>query len=133
MLDQRLQLLQREGRLLRAVRAPAVVGVHLDPVGAVPGLLAHGANHLGDAARLLRALRRAAQSGAQPARRRTVAGGGHDGARRHEQARAGDQALLDGALQRDVGVPRALGAQVAQRGEAGQQRGARLHAGASVR
>ena len=41
-----------------AVRAPAVVGVELDPVGAVADLAAHHARHLLDARGLLRALGR---------------------------------------------------------------------------
>src|ERR1700733_2802436 len=99
-LDRRAQLLLGEGRLLAAIRAPAVVRIEFDPVRAAAGLLAHRTYHLGYPARFLRPLRRAARVRAQPPRRRTVAAGGHDGARGDEQARTRDHALLDRAFQR---------------------------------
>ena len=46
------------------------------------------------------------------------------------QARPRDDALLDGALEADVGVARALGAEIALGGEAGEQRGAGVIHGA---
>jgi len=62
--------------------------------------------------------------------RRAVGALGHDGAGGDEQARARDHPLIDRPLDRDVGIARALGAQVAQRCEAGHQRGLGLLAGA---
>ena len=56
--DQGLELLEREGRTGLAVRPPAIVGVHLDPVGAMADLAPRDAGDLLDSGRLLRALRR---------------------------------------------------------------------------
>ena len=99
-------------------RPPAVVGVDLHPVGAVADLVAHDP-HERAVVGLFGALRHApverVASGA-------VTAGGDDGACGDQQPRAGHDALLDRLLQLDVGVAGALGAQVAQRREAGQQR-----------
>src|SRR5215831_425360 len=127
-LDQRAQLLFREGRLLRSIRTPAIVGIDLDPVGTAPRLLAHGADDLADAARLLGTLRRAAHIGTQATRCGPVRPRSDDRARRDEQARPLDEALLDRALERQVSVLRTFGAEIAERGEPGEERRPRLYA-----
>ena len=127
-LDDRLQLLLGEGRLLGAPGPPAVVRVYLDPVGAAAGLLARGAHHLGDTRGLLGPLWSTAHVRAQPARRGPVAGRGDDRPRRDKQARTRDEAVLDRPLERHVGVVGALGTEVAQGREPGEQRRTCLHA-----
>ena len=111
-----------------AAGADAVVGVQLDPVGAAGGLLAHRAHRFVRAADFLRAAGQV-EIGTEAARTGAVAGAGDDGTGGDIQARAGNQAFVDRALDRDVGVAGAFGAQVAQRGEAGQQRVARVRGG----
>ena len=128
-LDHGLQLFQGESRPRGAVGPDAIVGVDLDPVGPRGGLLAHGPHRLVDPADLFRALGDFSL-GMEVATRRTIGAGGHDGAGGDEQAWAGNQPVGDGALQRHVRHPRALGAQVAQGGEAGIQRRPGLHRGA---
>ena len=59
-----------------------------------------------------------------------VGAGGDDGARGNQQARTGNDALVDGLLQLDIGVAGALGAEVAHGGETGHQRGAQVVDGA---
>ena len=120
-LDQCLQFRGGERRLRAAVAADAVVRVHLDPVGAMSGLFAHGPKHRIDAAGFLRAAGQV-DVRAEAVRSGAVTGRRHDRPRRHEQARAGNHAFVDRALDRYIGVARALRAQVAQRGESGQQR-----------
>jgi hypothetical protein len=124
--DQGLQLLDREGRLRRAIRADPVVGIDLDPIGPGPGLLAHGLDHFGHAAGFLRALGQVGL-GIVVLAGRAVGAGGHDRPGRHEQARSRDQAVVDRLLQRHVGRADALGAEVAQGGEAGFQCRLGLH------
>src|SRR5205809_1410116 len=88
----RLELLERERRLVLAVRAPPGIGVHLDPVRAVADLAPHRPDHPVDAVGLLGALRHL------PARvesARPVGAGGDDRARDHEQARAKNNPLID--------------------------------------
>ncbi len=118
-LDRELHFVERKGGMRAGQRAPAVIAVELDPVGAVADLVAHYAGQAVDAVGLFRALRHA------PFEREalgSVAAGGDDGARGGEHARAGNDALLDRLLQFDIGVARAFGAQVADGGEAGHQR-----------
>ncbi len=103
----------------RAVRAGAVVGVELDPVGAHGRLLADGGRHLRLPAHLLRALRQV-EVGAE-ALLRPVGTGGHDRPRRHEQPWPRHHPLVDRPLQLHVGVAGALGAQVPLGGEAAHQ------------
>src|SRR5262249_16248345 len=120
---QRVHLLLAEGGHGLAVRAPAVVAIQLDPVGAVADLVAHHARALLDAGGLLRAL-----GGVEGVARaaRAVAAGGDDGARRGDDARARHDALLDRVLELHVAGERALGAEVARGGDAGLERGARV-------
>ena len=96
-----------------------VVGVHLDDVGAGGDLVARRPGHLVGAADFLGALRdvhaRLEALGAVGAARDVRLG-------RDEQARAGDDALVDRLLEPDVGIARALGAEVALGGEAGLER-----------
>jgi hypothetical protein len=119
---QRVHLHLRKGGVGAAVGAAAVVGVELDPVGAARALLAHRACHLVDAAGFLRALRQV-DIGAVAARRRPIAAGGDDRAGGDEQARAGNDAVVNRLLDRHIGIQRAFGAEVAQGGESGLQGG----------
>ncbi len=125
--DGQLHLLQREGGVRARKRAPAVVAVELDPIGAVADLVAHHAREAIDAVGFFGALRDA------PFERESlggVAAGGDDGARRGEHARTRNDALVHGLLELDIGVAGALGAQVAHGGEAGHERGAQVVDGA---
>ena len=88
--DRGLQFVFREGRNRCPARPRAVIGIELDPIGAVTGLMAHRAHDLVDAACFLGALRQAA-IGAEVGARRTVGTGRYDGARRDEQTRPGNQ------------------------------------------
>src|SRR5205823_14987984 len=97
-LDQRLDLLLREGRLPAAARSPAVIRVDLDPVGAPSSLLALRADHFRDTARLLGALRRAAHIRPQAPGGRAVGAGGDDGASHDEETRTLEEAVLERAL-----------------------------------
>src|SRR5262249_4217768 len=127
-LDNHLELLQRERGSGFLAGTPAKVGVDLDPVGAVADLVAdHAAQRL-DAVGLLGALRNREAGSEAPG---SVAASGDDGARDDEQARAGDDVLVDGLLQADVGVAGSLRAEVAESGEAGQQTVASMVGGAS--
>ena len=108
-------------------RAPAVVAVELDPIGAVADLIAHHADQRVDAVGFLGALRDA------PFERESLGGvssGGDDGAGGGEQAGTGNDALIDGLFELHIGVAGALGAQVAHGGEAGHERGAQVVDGA---
>ena len=118
-----VQLLLGEGGLPRAARTPAVVAVDLDPVGAAAHLVAHHARQLVHAARFLGAVREVEFRGAA----RRVAAARHDGARGGDDARSGDDALVHRVPQADVGVARALRAEVAHGCDAGEQRGPRRH------
>src|SRR5207247_8946833 len=100
--------------------APAVFGEELHPAGAMPDLTTHHAHDLLRAARLLGALRRIE---GVPGAARPVAAGSDDGARDREDARTGHDPLLDGALELDVAVQGAFGAEVAQGGDPRLERG----------
>ena len=105
-LHRRLQFGFGEGGLRLAAGSDAVVGVELDPVGAQGRLLAHGLNDLVHTRRFLRALWQV-----PPVRvvlsRRPVGARGDDRPGRDEQARAGNDAVLNRPLQADIGVARA--------------------------
>src|SRR6185312_4515524 len=101
--------------------AAVVVGVNLDPVRAVAGLVAHRRDHLGHAGHRNAALRNR-HVGAEAHRTRTVAILGDRRARCDEQMRTGNHAVIDRLLHLHVGVTRALGAEVTQCGEARHQR-----------
>src|ERR1017187_8853873 len=92
--------------------APAIVAVQLDPIGAMPDLVAHHTDQAVDAVGLLGALRHAPfqreSFGRVTARR-------HDGARGGENSRTRDDALIHRLLEFHIGVTRALGAQIADR------------------
>jgi len=126
-LDHGGNLILREGRHQRTV-GPAIVGIHLDPVGTGGNLLARNAAYLIDAAGFLRPLRNCGRFGKSPSRR-AISAGGDNGPGGDQQARADDRAVVDGALERDIGVIGALGTEVAQSGKAGRQRGRRMFAG----
>jgi hypothetical protein len=96
-----------------------VVGVHLDHVRAGRDLVARRTRHLVGAADLFRALRDG-DAGFEPLR--PVCAARDIGLGRNEQARAGDDALVDRLLEPDVGIAGALGAEVALGGEAGVER-----------
>src|SRR5271165_1400552 len=112
--------------LCAAIGPPAVVGVDLDPVCATPCLLAYRSYRFGYAAYFLRPLLRAAQIRPKAARQRTVGAGRDDRACRHDKTRAGDEAVGNRLLERDVRKIGAFGAKVSQSGEAREQRGLRL-------
>ncbi len=82
-------------------------------------LIADDADQRVDAVGLLGALRDAHLGGEAA---RGVAAGGDDRARRHEHARSGHDTLVDRLLDADVSITRPLGAEVANRREAGPQR-----------
>src|ERR1700688_441081 len=109
---ERLELLLAEGRLRASIRPPAIVRIHLDPIGAAPRLLARSADDVGHTTRLLRALGRTADVRPQATRRRTVRAGGNNRSGRNEQTRTGNEAILNRALQPHVGEIRSLGSQV---------------------
>src|SRR5664279_231218 len=118
-LHHEIDFLLRERRTRLATGPPAIVAVDLDPVGALSDLAAHRMDDPINTIRLLGALRNI------PARveaLRAVRARRDDRARHDEHARAGNYSLLDGLLEPDVGVARALGTQIANGGEAGEQR-----------
>src|SRR5207247_4089865 len=96
--------------------------VYLDPVGAYPDLVAQETREAVDAVRFLRALRDVPFGDEL----RLVAAGRDDGFRRCQDARAGNEALVDRLFQLDVRVLRAFGAEISDRGEAGQERRAQM-------
>ena len=104
-----------------------IVGVEFDDVRAAGDLVADRADDLVDAGDFLRALRDrdAGLEALGP-----IGAAGDDGLGRHQQARAGDDALVDRLLEADVGEARALGAEIALGGEAGDQRASALDDGA---
>jgi hypothetical protein len=113
----------RESRHRLAVRAPAIVRVKLDPVGAVLDLLAHDTRHIIGAARLLCALRNVVGVFGRETFRRILSDP-HDGLRHHLHARAWYDSLIDRLLEPYVRVAGAFGAKVAHCGETRHQRGA---------
>ncbi|WP_229425698.1 hypothetical protein [Massilia sp. Se16.2.3] len=85
------------------------------------GLLAHGLDRFDRAGDGLGAVGYL-HVGPVAALGRAVAVAGDDGFRGDEQARAGDHPAFDGALDADVGIVGAFGAEVAQGGESRLQR-----------
>src|SRR5215472_16693124 len=96
-LDRRLQFVDRKRCDGFPGATRTIVGVELDPVGAMARLMARGANDLVDTACFFRALRDAA-IGAEFRACRTVGSGGDDRARCNLESRALRQPLLDRAL-----------------------------------
>ena len=117
--DARIELGLGQGGPARLALAPMIIGVEFDDVRARRDLVANRADRLvdpGDFLRALRALRR-------PARSPWAVGAARDDRPgRDEQARAGDDALVDRLLEADVGKAGAFGAEVALGGEAGIER-----------
>src|SRR5207237_6948825 len=116
-------LFQREGCVRRAARAPAVIGVKFYPVRAFANLFAHDTRQAVDAVRLFRALRHI------PFRSvafRSITSARDDRARRYKQPRSRNYSLIHRLLQSDVSVTRALGAEIAERREAGEQSAAQV-------
>src|ERR1700756_4446983 len=118
LIDDGPELFHREGGLRggRTLLIDPGAGrhVHLDPVGTVIELLARrlaGLDRTVDQLRPLRYcdLRRVALE--------VIAAGGGNGPRHDEHARPGNVALVDRLLDADVPVARALGLNVADRGE----------------
>ena len=126
-LHRELHFVERKGGTRAGAGAPAIVAVELDPIGAVADLVAHHARQAVDAVGLFGALRHAPFEREALGR---VTAGGHDGARGGEHARTGNDALIDRLLEFDIGVAGALGAQIADGGEAGHQGGAQVIDGA---
>ena len=129
-LDDPRQLVDRERWPRLAAGAPAVVRIDLDPVGAIPDLLAHHARERLDAGGLFGALRDASARIEAP---RPVAPGGDDGPGHDDPPRSGDDALIDGLLEPDIGGRRALGAEIADGGEAREERVTGVIRGARAR
>ena len=126
-LDGEFHFVERKGGARAGAGAPAVVAVELDPIGAVADLVADDAGQAVDAVGLFGALRDAPFEGESFGR---VTAGGDDGAGGGEDSRAGDDALVDGLLEFDVGVGGALGAEIADGGEARHESGAQVIDGA---
>src|SRR6266699_3096744 len=97
---------------------PAIIGINLDPVGAVADLIAHYARQAVAAVGFFRALRDAPLSGITlwP-----IAARRYDRSRDNEHARARDDSLLHRLLEADVGITRAFRSQVANSCKARQQ------------
>ncbi len=116
-LDDPLQFLQRERRPDRRA-AHRGVGVDLDPVGPSADLVADDPDQGIDPVGLLGALGDVPLGG-EPLGR--VAAGGHDRPGDDQHPRAGDDPLVHGLLQPDVGIAGPFGPQVADRREAGSK------------
>src|SRR3546814_6980683 len=85
------------------------------------GLIAHRIDHLCRTADRDAALRQI-DVAAKSARTRAVTMAGNGGAGGHQQTRTGDHAVVDRALDIDIGVTGAFSTQIAQRGEAGDRK-----------
>jgi hypothetical protein len=120
-LDASIQLFLRESGYGALALAAVVIGVELDPIGAVACLVAHRVDHLLDAADGNAALRDI-YVGSKTHWAGTIAMRRDGGAGGDKQMRAGNQSLINRMLHIDVRVARAFGAQVAQGGKAGHQR-----------
>ena len=120
-LDQRLQLVDGECRNRLAVRSGAIIGIDLDPVRAVARLMADRAHDLVDPARFFRALRETA-IGAEFRARGAIGPRRDNGARNDDEAWTRNNALVNRALDRDIGITRAFGAEIAQQREPRAQR-----------
>src|SRR4030095_3140221 len=103
-----------ERRTRFPVRPPTIIGIDLDPVGALADLVAHHASEPVHSVRFLGALRDLELRG-EPLR--SIASGRDDRARYHDHARARNDSLLDRALETYVCVTSAFGAEVANRRE----------------
>jgi uncharacterized zinc-type alcohol dehydrogenase-like protein len=118
-LHRQLHLLQGKRGMRARRRTPAVIAIHLDPVGPVPDLVAHHAGETVHAVSLLGALR------CPPFQCETfggIAAGCHNGPRRSQHPRSGNNPLIHGLLQFHVRVFRAFRAQIAHSGETCHQR-----------
>jgi hypothetical protein len=114
--DDERQLVGAEGRARVAGRTEAVVGVHLDPVGAARDLAARGAQDRLRSVDLFGALRDAAprmEAG------RTVRAARDDRARDADDPGPRHDAFLDRAAQAGVGLAGTLGAEIANGREPG--------------
>ena len=119
-LHQHQELLLGEGRQRLAIGSPAVVGVHLDPVGAVAHLAPHHPGDVFRAGRLLGSLERLE---GVVAAARPVAPRSHDGAGDGQEAGTRHHAALDRMFELHVVVERTLGAEVTHGGHSGAERG----------
>ena len=104
-----------------------IIGVEFDDVGAGRDLVADGADGFVDTRNFLRALR---DGNAGLEALGSVSAARDDRLGRNQQARTGDDALVDRLLETDVGEARAFGAEVALGGEAGIERALGLDDGA---
>src|SRR5271165_5034096 len=121
--DRQLHLVERESGMRAWIRTPAVIAIEFDPIRAMPDLVAHDTDEAVYAVSLFSALRHA------PLERKAlgaVASGGDDRAGRSQDARTRNNSLLYRLLQFDVGISRAFSSEIANRGEAGQQRVAQV-------
>ena len=117
--DASVELGLREGGARRLALAPMIVGVEFDDRRR-PQRPGRGRRGWSRRRRPLPA--RPAGSGRPAQALRAVGAAGDDRLGRDEQARAGDDALVDRLLEADVGEARALGAEIALGGEAGIER-----------
>src|SRR5439155_5572960 len=95
------ELIERKRRLRASARSPAVVGVHLDPICALPDLIADDAHQIVDAAGFLCPLRHFPRW-RKPSR--SVAASRDDRTRDDEHARTWEDSLFDGLFDADVGL-----------------------------
>ena len=125
-IDHQMELLQGEGRTRLAAGPPAIVCVDLDRVCAASRLVAHHARQRIDAVGLLRP-RRCVVLRRPPG---SVAPRRDDGACCHDHARAGDDLLLDGSLETDVGIRGPLRPEIPDCREARLECASQVHGGA---
>jgi hypothetical protein len=119
-LDRAAHLLDGEGGVGGLARAPAIIGIELHHVGAAADLMTRRDRDPGTV-RLLRAERGESRVGEL----RAIGAGRDDRAGRDQHARPRHDAARDRVAQPDVGIARALGAEIAHGGEARHQSGAR--------
>src|SRR5438270_7365545 len=100
------------------MRAPSVVAVEFDPVGASSDLITHGANKTIDAIGFLRALRNSPFRDEPGA----VRGSCNDGACRNKHTRTRNDSLLDRLLQLYIGVASAFGSEITNGSETCHER-----------
>src|SRR5258705_6460462 len=101
----------------RASGAPAIIGINLDPIGAVTDLIAHHARQAVNTVGFFSALRHAPFSGVTLW---TIAARGHDCARHYEHTWTGNDSLLHRLLETYIRITCAFRSQIANGSKAGQ-------------
>src|SRR5580704_3534172 len=97
--DNQLQLIKRESWRRLAMRAPAIIGINLDPISTLSNLVPDHADQIVDPIRLLGALRHSPLCGIAF---RAVAPGRNNGPRDNQHSRSRDDSLLDCLFQSNV-------------------------------